>query len=220
MLIQQSYLYSQQGGRPAPQNLNFSLHSCLLSRGTTPAPRSMLFTDFTRPGWSYLHSQSTSWRHHLHQWQCWCWSRQCRPFRSMISWHNRWDEEGRRGLDDMNLGLTKTKMGYYRHLPFEPIATAMIARNAKKTFILGWGEVRCKNNLWIEEWSFKEWLILRPRTYLEAKAIFCDFWAYLAILERLGVSKMSQESFSIRCLKMSHVLQGPLYRARFSFRHN
>ena len=38
---------------------------------------------------------------------------------------------------NLDLGLTKTKMGYYRHLPFEPIATATIARNAKKTFILG-----------------------------------------------------------------------------------
>ena len=59
----------------------------------------------------------------------------------------------------------------------------------------------------------------------DIEVIFCDFWAYLAyfgtfelILRALIPPIRSKQNepkvVSIRCLKMSHVLQGPLYIPR------
>lgn len=72
------------------------------------------------------------------------------------------EEESRtttiRRYESSNLGLTKTKTMTKKCIKQGITArTRRPSRNAKKTFILGWGEVRCENYLWIlsntKKWS-------------------------------------------------------------------
>ena len=73
------------------------------------------------PGWSYLHSQSTWWQHHLHQWQRWWWRRQIQLCRDWCTKHadakNEEEKRMRRTRDQSIQNLMNGKKDTGTHPP-------------------------------------------------------------------------------------------------------